>query len=261
MTTGSSTMSMASGQRFAVLSVALPPPVAPPTQTYSRPTIAVPRVRCAALPRAAPGRRRRSRMSPISMTNGAVRTAKAGPRSTIAASTTPMTYDENPNPGSGMPKRRVNAPATTTTAAAPATPDPNATRPLVVAHSAQPIAAAAPTTMSRRTRTAGPDDEAGRGLMGWRKLGRVAWHVKHDYRYRHARQDRILRGVKLRTTGHRSGGRGSQGVSAGRGHADRVIGRRVRGRRGRSARVFQEGARQARATRRSPATDHRFLLT
>src|SRR5437879_1779901 len=87
------------------------------------------------------------------------------------------------------------------------------------------------------------------------KVGPLARRVKRDYRLRHARHDRILRRLKLRASGCRSGGRDSENVPARRREADPVIRRRVRGRGGRSSGLLQESRRAPRRARRSAAAD------
>src|SRR5580765_3071423 len=63
----------------------------------------------------------------------------------------------------------------------------------------------------------------------WRKLGHVARRVKHDYRLRHEGHDRVLRRLKLRTSGHRSGGRDSRRVSPRGSETHPILRRRLRG--------------------------------
>src|ERR1041384_5596043 len=57
----------------------------------------------------------------------------------------------------------------------------------------------------------------------WRSVSSAAILIAY------ARDHRILRRLKLRTPGRRSGGRDPERLSARRGQDDRVVGRRVRG--------------------------------
>ena len=78
-------------------------PVAPLSRRYIRPTNADPAVRCAAFPSALRSGIRRKSTSPTSMPSRATMAANAHPRSRIAYSIAPSTYDEKPFPGSAMP--------------------------------------------------------------------------------------------------------------------------------------------------------------
>ncbi|PYO89448.1 MAG: hypothetical protein DMD66_05245 [Gemmatimonadetes bacterium] len=78
-------------------------PVAPLRRRYIQPTNADPAVRCAAFPSAVRTGIRRRSTSPTSIAKGATMAAKAQPRSRMAYSMTPRTYDEKPFPGSAMP--------------------------------------------------------------------------------------------------------------------------------------------------------------
>src|SRR5947209_15260257 len=98
-------------------------------------------------------------------------------------------------------------------------------RPEVYAATAPPIAATAPSDTSARTSKPGDVLRRDRELMRMsRKVGPLARRVKRDYRLAHASHHRILRRLKLRAQGRRSGGRNPEDLSARRREADSIVG-------------------------------------
>src|SRR5439155_5180 len=153
-----------------------------------------------------------------------------------------------------MPERRQTGPASTSRTGLAAKPESTGKRPAANPATATATAPSAPTATAPRTRKAG--EGARRGLIGLRrKLGRVARRVKRRYRLRHARNHRVLRRLKLRTAGHRSGGRDPQRLPARGDQVHRVLRRCLRRRSGRQARVLEEGRGPTRRTGRSGPLD------
>ena len=98
--------------------------------------------------------------------------------------------------------------------------------------------------------------EAGQGTHAdSRKVGPLARRVKRDYRLAHACHHRILRRLKLRAQGRRSGGRNPEDLSARRREADSIVRRRVRSRGGRTPHLLQEEPRTPRRAGGSGAVD------